>query len=238
MFSLLCLRFDEHDQTSVPTLPLIGDLQFVRGWFDGVGVLPACQAAAQRILHGKNPEVLKTFLQKLPITQTQRRDVPTNSNPAEVLSQPHVNTVVCVCVCLRETNTGSVNDVLFVRPRTQNMWCQSRRLRKQLRFGPQGWKIVKTYHRGNTQCMISHNTSSHMLNIFYCVIVRVCYASVSHRKERGTCCSQALCPTSIMCLTWATSLAVCSVLMFSPGKEIHPLAYCGVFLSVYFSMYF
>ncbi|XP_065128536.1 methionine--tRNA ligase, cytoplasmic isoform X1 [Paramisgurnus dabryanus] len=70
-----------------------GDLRFVRGWFDGIGVLPACQAAAQKILHGKNPEVLKTFLQKLPTTQTQRRDVPTNSSPAEAEDTEHVMSV-------------------------------------------------------------------------------------------------------------------------------------------------
>nr|XP_055070067.1 methionine--tRNA ligase, cytoplasmic isoform X2 [Misgurnus anguillicaudatus] len=67
-----------------------GDLRFVRGWFDGVSVLPACKAAAQKILHGKNPEVLKTFLQKLPTTQTQRRDAPTNIIPAEAEDTEHV----------------------------------------------------------------------------------------------------------------------------------------------------
>ncbi|KAA0712656.1 Methionine--tRNA ligase, cytoplasmic [Triplophysa tibetana] len=63
-----------------------GDLRCVRGWFDGVDVQSACQTAAQKVLHGKSSEALKTFLQKLPATQTQRRDGQTSTNAAEELS--------------------------------------------------------------------------------------------------------------------------------------------------------
>uniref|UniRef100_A0A673G455 Methionine--tRNA ligase, cytoplasmic n=1 Tax=Sinocyclocheilus rhinocerous TaxID=307959 RepID=A0A673G455_9TELE len=55
--------------------PLLSDsseLRSVRGWFERVGDLAACQAAANRVLHGKGVEALKTFLQKHPATQTQR----------------------------------------------------------------------------------------------------------------------------------------------------------------------
>ncbi len=57
-----------------------GELRSVRGWFERVGGLQACQAAAHRVLQGKGVEALKTFLQKQPATQTQRRDSPTNAN--------------------------------------------------------------------------------------------------------------------------------------------------------------
>uniref|UniRef100_A0A673G4X4 Methionine--tRNA ligase, cytoplasmic n=1 Tax=Sinocyclocheilus rhinocerous TaxID=307959 RepID=A0A673G4X4_9TELE len=69
--------------------PLLSDsseLRSVRGWFERVGDLAACQAAANRVLHGKGVEALKTFLQKHPATQTQRRDSPTNAT--EVHSNP------------------------------------------------------------------------------------------------------------------------------------------------------
>ncbi|XP_026121704.1 methionine--tRNA ligase, cytoplasmic isoform X1 [Carassius auratus] len=59
-----------------------GELRSVRGWFERVGGLKACQTAAHRVLQGKGVEALKTFLQKLPATQTQRRDSPTNANEA------------------------------------------------------------------------------------------------------------------------------------------------------------
>uniref|UniRef100_A0A671SEK6 Methionine--tRNA ligase, cytoplasmic n=1 Tax=Sinocyclocheilus anshuiensis TaxID=1608454 RepID=A0A671SEK6_9TELE len=49
----------------------VGELRSVRGWFERVGDLAACQAAANRVLHGKGVEALKTFLQKHPATQTQ-----------------------------------------------------------------------------------------------------------------------------------------------------------------------
>lgn len=71
--------------TSEDTFSLAGDLRFVRGWFDRVGVLSACQTAAQKVLHEKSSEALKAFLQKLPAAQTQRRDGPTTSGSAEVL---------------------------------------------------------------------------------------------------------------------------------------------------------
>ncbi|XP_016107335.1 methionine--tRNA ligase, cytoplasmic [Sinocyclocheilus grahami] len=57
----------------------VGELRSVRGWFERVGDLAACQAAANRVLQGKGVEALKTFLQKHPATQTQRRDSPTNA---------------------------------------------------------------------------------------------------------------------------------------------------------------
>uniref|UniRef100_A0A8C2GV09 methionine--tRNA ligase n=1 Tax=Cyprinus carpio TaxID=7962 RepID=A0A8C2GV09_CYPCA len=57
-----------------------GELRFVRGWFERVGGLEACQTSVRRVLQGKGVEALKTFLQKLPATQTQRRDSPTNAN--------------------------------------------------------------------------------------------------------------------------------------------------------------
>uniref|UniRef100_A0A8C2BFY3 Methionine--tRNA ligase, cytoplasmic n=1 Tax=Cyprinus carpio TaxID=7962 RepID=A0A8C2BFY3_CYPCA len=68
-----------------------GELRFVRGWFERVGGLEACQTSVRRVLQGKGVEALKTFLQKLPATQTQRRDSPTNANEAE--DGEHVMTV-------------------------------------------------------------------------------------------------------------------------------------------------
>lgn len=53
-----------------------GELRSVCGWFEWVGGLEACQAAARRVLQGNGVEALKTFLQKQPATQTQRRDSP------------------------------------------------------------------------------------------------------------------------------------------------------------------
>ncbi len=52
----------------------------MRGWFERVGGLEACQAAARRVLQGNGVEALKTFLQKQPATPTQRRDGPANAN--------------------------------------------------------------------------------------------------------------------------------------------------------------
>uniref|UniRef100_A0A671SDB7 Methionine--tRNA ligase, cytoplasmic n=1 Tax=Sinocyclocheilus anshuiensis TaxID=1608454 RepID=A0A671SDB7_9TELE len=62
--------------------PLLSDsceLRSVRGWFERVGDLAACQAAANRVLHGKGVEALKTFLQKHPATQTQPHIPPQKS---------------------------------------------------------------------------------------------------------------------------------------------------------------
>lgn len=85
-FLALSVVFDVMFGTSENTFSRVGDLRFVRGWFDGVDVQSACQTAAQKVLHGKSSEALKTFLQKLPATQTQRRDGPTSTSAAEVLS--------------------------------------------------------------------------------------------------------------------------------------------------------
>uniref|UniRef100_A0A673GYV8 Methionine--tRNA ligase, cytoplasmic n=1 Tax=Sinocyclocheilus rhinocerous TaxID=307959 RepID=A0A673GYV8_9TELE len=68
-----------------------GELRSVRGWFQRVGGLEACQTAARRVLQGKGVEALKTFLQKHPATQTPRRDSPTNATEAE--DGEHVMTV-------------------------------------------------------------------------------------------------------------------------------------------------
>ncbi len=57
-----------------------GEMPSVRGWFERVGGLEACQAAARRVLQGNGVEALKTFLQKQPATPTQRRDGPANAN--------------------------------------------------------------------------------------------------------------------------------------------------------------
>ncbi|XP_048054649.1 methionine--tRNA ligase, cytoplasmic isoform X1 [Megalobrama amblycephala] len=68
--------------------PLLSDAgveagELVRGWFQRVGVLSACQTAAQTVLRGKGAEALKTFLQKHTSAHTQRRDSPTNTGDAE-----------------------------------------------------------------------------------------------------------------------------------------------------------
>ncbi|NP_956370.2 methionine--tRNA ligase, cytoplasmic [Danio rerio] len=60
-----------------------GDLQAVRGWFERVCSVSACQSAALRVLQGKGAEALKSFLQKQPVTHTPRRDSPSNSTEAE-----------------------------------------------------------------------------------------------------------------------------------------------------------
>ncbi|XP_051562038.1 methionine--tRNA ligase, cytoplasmic-like isoform X1 [Myxocyprinus asiaticus] len=64
-----------------------GDLRFVRGWFERVSVLAACQTAAQRVLQGKGIKAMKTFLQKQP---AQRRDAPTSSSTTEAEDADHV----------------------------------------------------------------------------------------------------------------------------------------------------
>lgn len=68
--------------------PLLSDAGFdagelVRGWFEQVGALAACQTAAHRVLQGKGPETLKAFLQKQSFAPTQRRDGPANTTDAE-----------------------------------------------------------------------------------------------------------------------------------------------------------
>ncbi|XP_051985562.1 methionine--tRNA ligase, cytoplasmic isoform X2 [Xyrauchen texanus] len=64
-----------------------GDLRFVRGWFERVSVLAACQSAAHRVLQGKGIKAMKTFLQKQP---AQRRDAPTSSSTSEVEDADHM----------------------------------------------------------------------------------------------------------------------------------------------------
>ncbi|XP_066520845.1 methionine--tRNA ligase, cytoplasmic [Hoplias malabaricus] len=60
-----------------------GESQSVRGWFERVGQLPACEVAIQRVLHGKGLDALKSFLQKQPAPHLQRRDSPPSSNAPE-----------------------------------------------------------------------------------------------------------------------------------------------------------
>ncbi|KAI4871650.1 hypothetical protein NFI96_019898 [Prochilodus magdalenae] len=60
-----------------------GEFPSVRGWFERVGQLPACEAAVQRVLKGKGLDALKNFLQKQPAPHIQRRDSPPSANAAE-----------------------------------------------------------------------------------------------------------------------------------------------------------
>ncbi|XP_036427075.1 methionine--tRNA ligase, cytoplasmic isoform X2 [Colossoma macropomum] len=60
-----------------------GELPSVRGWFERVGQLPACEAAVQRVLLGKGLDALKSFLQKQPAPHIQRRDSPPSANATE-----------------------------------------------------------------------------------------------------------------------------------------------------------
>ncbi|XP_072540859.1 methionine--tRNA ligase, cytoplasmic isoform X1 [Salminus brasiliensis] len=67
----------------------VGDLPSLRGWFEHVRQVPACQSAAQRVLQGKGLEALKGFLQKQPVPQIQRKDSPPSADATETEdSQP------------------------------------------------------------------------------------------------------------------------------------------------------
>ncbi len=77
--SIICGPLRQQD-SYLTWLSSAGEMPSVRGWFERVGGLEACQAAARRVLQGNGVEALKTFLQKQPATPTQRRDGPANAN--------------------------------------------------------------------------------------------------------------------------------------------------------------
>lgn len=100
----------------------LGDVQSVRGWFERVGQLPACEAAAQRVLHGKGP-ALKSFLQKQPAPHIQRKDSANSANAAEVhnvlMDLVEGNLEACVercdgtclqCVCSLDRGLAACDD--------------------------------------------------------------------------------------------------------------------------------
>lgn len=70
---------------SDPSLaPAAGELSCVQGWFERVGALQACRAAARKVLQGKGLEALKTYMQRQPAPHSQRRDTqPSNSPQSE-----------------------------------------------------------------------------------------------------------------------------------------------------------
>ena len=74
-------------------------LKSVQGWFERVGALQACKAAARKVLQGRGLEALKGYLQKQPAPQSQHRDMqPCNSPPEVRLSclNPEVRLHWCV----------------------------------------------------------------------------------------------------------------------------------------------
>lgn len=80
-FSLCCLSkfyISKYLSFGVYFSLVSGELHSVRGWFERVGLLPACTKAVQKILPGKELDALKNFLQKQPASQAQR------SVPSEV----------------------------------------------------------------------------------------------------------------------------------------------------------
>ncbi|XP_046870210.1 methionine--tRNA ligase, cytoplasmic isoform X2 [Hypomesus transpacificus] len=70
---------------SEPSLAqVLQGLKSVQGWFERVGALQACKAAARKVLQGRGLEALKGYLQKQPAPQSQHRDMqPCNSPPEE-----------------------------------------------------------------------------------------------------------------------------------------------------------